>query len=65
LPLRRCLSTKLYFATARPGIPEDLGAVVSRWDKTGVKSELIEVETGAWAQEYEALLAGLLSSVTK
>jgi len=47
-------STKLYFAKARPGIPEYLEAVVSMWDKIGVKTQLIEVETGTYWDRIRA-----------
>jgi peptide/nickel transport system substrate-binding protein len=47
-------ATKLYFAKARPGIPEYLEAVVSMWDKIGVKAQLIEVESGTYWDRIRA-----------
>jgi peptide/nickel transport system substrate-binding protein len=47
-------ATKLYFAKARPGIPEYLEAVVSMWDRIGVKTQLIEVETGTYWDRIRA-----------
>jgi peptide/nickel transport system substrate-binding protein len=48
------LATKLYFAKVRPGLSEYLEAVVSYWDKIGVKTQLIEVEAGTYWDRIRA-----------